>query len=61
MLNKIISYETLCTILYHLHNFKKREKTHEGVFLLGRLQAFVQLKKRQTHPWRSVTFSKIAG
>ena len=25
------------------------------------LVAFVQFKKRQKHPWMSVTFSKIAG
>ena len=25
------------------------------------LVLFVQLKKRETHPWRSVTFSKVAG
>ena len=25
------------------------------------LVPFVQFKKREKHPWRSVTFSKIAG
>ena len=25
------------------------------------LVPFVQLKKREKHPWRSVTFSKVAG
>ena len=25
------------------------------------LVPFVQLKKRKKHPWRSVTFSKVAG
>ena len=25
------------------------------------LVAFVQFKKRKKHPWRSVTFSKVAG
>ena len=25
------------------------------------LEPFVQFKKRQKHPWRSVTFSKVAG
>ena len=25
------------------------------------LVSFVQFKKREKHPWRSVTFSKVAG
>ena len=25
------------------------------------LEPFVQFRKRQNHPWRSVTFSKVAG
>ena len=25
------------------------------------LVPFVQIKKRKKHPWRSVTFSKVAG
>ena len=25
------------------------------------LLPFLQLKKREKHPWRSVTFSKVAG
>ena len=25
------------------------------------LVAFVQFKKREKHPWRSVNFSKVAG
>ena len=28
---------------------------------LGDLIPFVQFKKREKHPWRNVTFSKIAG
>ena len=37
------------------------------VFLIGicdalrDLVAFVQFKKREKHPWRSVNFSKVAG
>ena len=27
----------------------------------GDLVAFVQFKRREKHPWRSVTFSKVAG
>ena len=28
---------------------------------LRNLVPFVQFKKRERHPWRSVTFSKVAG
>ena len=28
---------------------------------LRNLLSFVQFRKREKHPWRSVTFSKIAG
>ena len=28
---------------------------------LCNLVPFVQFKKREKHPWRSVTFSKVAG
>ena len=29
--------------------------------VLHDLVPFVQFKKREKHPWRSVTFSKVAG
>ena len=29
--------------------------------ILSDLVPFVQFKKREKHPWRSVTFSKVAG
>ena len=29
--------------------------------VLRDLVTFVQFKKREKHPWRSVTFSKVAG
>ena len=29
--------------------------------ILRVLVTFVQFKKREKHPWRSVTFSKVAG
>ena len=29
--------------------------------VLQDLVPFVQFKKREKHPWRSVTFSKVAG
>ena len=29
--------------------------------VLRDLVPFVQFKKREKHPWRSVTFSKVAG
>ena len=38
---------------------KFREKLICGA--LRDLVAFVQLKKREKHPWRSVNFSKVAG
>ena len=41
-------YVMFCAIWYHLNNFKNVKNTHE-VFLLVKL------------PWRSVTFSKVAG
>ena len=28
---------------------------------LGDLVSSIQFKKRETHPWRNVTFSKVAG
>ena len=36
-------------------------KNTKYVMFLGDLVPFVQLKKREKHPWRSITFSKIAG
>ena len=51
-----------CAIWYHLHNLKNMKNTHGGVLLLVKLQAlFVQFKKREKHPWRSVTLSKVVG
>ena len=29
--------------------------------VLGDLVPFVQCKKRENHPWRSVTFCEVAG
>ena len=29
--------------------------------VLGYLVPFIQFKKREKHPWKSVTFSKVAG
>ena len=33
----------------------------EICYALRDLVPFVQFKKREKHPWRSVTFSKVAG
>ena len=51
-------------------NFVTRIQMHFECNSLGRmddcgalrdLMPFVQFKKREKHPWRSVTFSKVAG
>ena len=31
------------------------------IYVLRELVPFVQFKKREKHPWRTVTFSKVAG
>ena len=33
------TYVTLCTVWYHLYNFKNVKNTHRGVLLLVKLQA----------------------
>ena len=33
----------------------------DGSDTLRRLVPFVQFRKREKHPWRSVAFSKVAG
>ena len=38
--------------LFNKYFFHKRDALHDLVL-------FVQFKKREKHPWRSVTFSKI--
>ena len=30
------------------------------IYVLRELVPFVQFKKRENHPWRTVTFSKVA-
>ena len=41
---------------------KKFMKLSENICdALRNLLPFVQFKKREKHPWRSVTFSKVAG
>ena len=39
-----IRYMMLCTICYHLHNFKNVRNTHRGVLLLVKLQASATFK-----------------
>ena len=36
-----LSYETLCSIRYHLYNLKNMENTHGGVLLLVKQQATI--------------------
>ena len=38
-----------------------RKSTNNNCGALRDLVTFVQFKKREKHPWRSVTFSKFAG
>ena len=45
----------LCTIWYHLYNFKNVENAYGGVLLLVKLQAF----KSNTRPWVFFTFLKL--
>ena len=40
-----------------MHVLKVKEKCDA----MRNLVPFVQFKKREKHPWRSVTFSKAAG
>ena len=39
----------------------KNKYIYEYCDVLLDLVPFVQFKKREKHPWRSVTFSKVAG
>ena len=55
-INKKISYNAV------------RNRHIKGIFrtpsqsdVLHDLVPFIQFKKREKHPWRSVTFSKVAG
>ena len=41
---------------------KFSEKLNTGIYvMLGNLVSFLQFKKRKKDPWRSATFSKVAG
>ena len=44
----------------HLRRFAN-ERAMSSCDALRDLVPFVQFKKREKHPWRSVTFSKVAG
>ena len=47
------------------NGFRKREREKQLMArkcgALRNLVAFVQFKKREKHPWRSVKFSKVPG
>ena len=47
-----------CAIWYHLHNLKNVKKSHGGVLLLGKLQAY-NFTKSNTPPWVFFTFFKL--
>ena len=44
----------LCATWYHFYNLKYVENTHEGVFLLAKLQAY--FAKSNTPAWMFFTF-----
>ena len=53
-------YVTLCTIWYHLYNFKNLKRTHRRVLLLVKLHKDIcNFSKSNTHPWVFSTFSYI--
>ena len=55
-----IAYVVLCTIWYHLHNFKNVKNTHGGVFNLVKLQASTcNFTKISTLPWLIFPFFKL--
>ena len=51
---------------FEITKFKENTKTfvvssRKICDVLGNLVPFVQFKKCEKHPWRSATFSKVAG
>ena len=50
-----------CELLIYRINFVTKASWKRFCGALRDLVAFVQLKKREKHPWRSVNFSKVAG
>ena len=42
-------------------NYSSAEKRIDKISVLRNLVTFVQFKKREKHPWRSATFSRVAG
>ena len=68
---KIFCFFMPMLLFKQLHNFQllvdERENLHKTSLsmnpcdALRDLASFVQFKKREKHPWRGVTFSKVAG
>ena len=51
-------------IIIMLYNYMRDIHVMTHIYIwdaLRDLVPFVQIKKRKKHPWRSVTFSKVAG
>ena len=47
--------------IFFLYGFKSYRNSRKLCDVLPDLVPFVQYKKRKKHPWRSVTFTKVAG
>ena len=45
---------------YAYHKSSRMELQYQKYGALRNLVQFVQFKKREKHPWRSVTYSKVA-
>ena len=52
--------EKIATLLYKIINLTTACQDREICDALRDLLPFVQFKKREKHPWRNVTFSKVA-
>ena len=53
----------IVVMCYYIHKqpYSIIYKTKHVMLSLHDLVAFVEFKKREKHPWRSVTFSNVAG
>ena len=53
--------DTGCSTVKAIQNFIENFKIQQHCDVLRGLVPFAQFKKREKHPWRSVTFSKVSG
>ena len=54
-------YGYLLSVSSYSHELKTTSYAKKNCDVLRDLVPFVQFKKREKHPWRSVTFSEVAG